>query len=319
MSGYGKAAQAETDEMKKRHEKETQQHEEMLRGGETKANGGESKQNGCGRAAEDIPIARNGLAGIDVDMLLHSGEVSMKKIVAVLGARGAVVIRCGTDSNTLGKAVVECRELYEDDKLTKPPSEKESPANFMNPQFRLRDDHTAFMSEKITKGGRCPCVNDLSHLLVKFSSSLGRAVSKSLNMPIEAFSDMELCYFPGNKSRHTLHLDNPAGCMGKETLQQLTCVYFITPQDWDAETDGGYLRLTIPEDLSKPPKTVDQALEIDEELKVAPIGDTLVVLRSDAIWWDLSFVNRPSLACFLFYLMAPQRSKKQDEKAYDLK
>eukprot|EP00922_Rhytidocystis_sp_ex-Travisia-forbesii_P051317 GHVS01076179.1.p1 GENE.GHVS01076179.1~~GHVS01076179.1.p1 ORF type:complete len:516 (+),score=49.03 GHVS01076179.1:65-1612(+) len=316
MSGYCEAAQAETDEIKKRHERETQQREEMLRSGEANENGAK-KQNV--KDAADLPISRNGLADIDVDMLMHSGEVSMTKIVEVLASRGAVVIKCGTDSNTLGKAVMECKELHEDNKLTKPPSEKDSPANFMNPQFRLRDDHTAFMSQKLSKDPRCPCINDLSRLLVKFSSSLGAAVSKSMNFPIEGLSDLELCYYPGNKSRHTLHLDNPAGHMGKESLQQLTCVYFITPQDWDAEKDGGYLRLTIPEDLSKPPKTVDQALEIEEELKVAPTGDTLVVLRSDSIWWDLSFVHRSSLACFLFYLMAPQRSKKQDEKAYDLK
>eukprot|EP00922_Rhytidocystis_sp_ex-Travisia-forbesii_P046414 GHVS01069192.1.p1 GENE.GHVS01069192.1~~GHVS01069192.1.p1 ORF type:complete len:533 (-),score=61.98 GHVS01069192.1:1720-3318(-) len=326
MSGYGQAAQAETDELKHRMERETQQHENMLREGERggdsqSTTNGEtsvlSKENGdtmnaAGRG--DVTISKSGLAGIDVDMLMHSGDVSIKKIVEVLGSRGAVVIKCGTDSNTLGRAVSECTELYEDNKLTKPPSSKDKTPNFMNPHFRIRDDHTAFMSQTISKDPRCPNVRDLGNLLTKFGSSLGKAVSKSLNMPIEAFSDLELCYYPGNKSRHTLHLDNPAGSM--ETRQKLTCIYFITPQDWNAETDGGYLRLTIPSVLSAPPKTVEQALEIEEEFKVPPLGDTLVVLRSDAIWWDLSFVNRSSLACFIFYLMSP-KTDDQQAKAYD--
>lgn len=105
-----------------------------------------------------------------------------------------------------------------------------------------------------------------------------------------SLTSVQIAKFPGDgRAGYPRHCDRGKSCLGdeggKEMERILTFVYYLTPSDWDADSDGGALRLFSPisEDSKSDTATLAKESDYDTCFDVIPYSDRMVVFRSDLI------------------------------------
>mmetsp|Transcript_24137 Transcript_24137/g.50125 ORF Transcript_24137/g.50125 Transcript_24137/m.50125 type:complete len:749 (-) Transcript_24137:2633-4879(-) len=110
-----------------------------------------------------------------------------------------------------------------------------------------------------------------------------------------SLTSVQVAKFPGDgRAGYPRHCDRGNSCLvdtarsdegGKGMERILTFVYYLTPPDWDADSDGGALRLFSPIGEVSKSDTALLAKEsnYDTCFDVIPYSDRMVVFRSDLI------------------------------------
>ena len=146
----------------------------------------------------------------------------------------------------------------------------------------VRGDQSVFIPRDVRGAVR---FREEHPLLCRFIQTIESTIFDSLSDHIEIKKDLtsvQLARYPGDgASGYPRHCDSGAMCqrennsssslsITKDSAERiLTFVYYLTPDDWDAELDGGALRLYSSSDESA--------------FDVIPHSDRMIVFRSDCI------------------------------------
>ena len=151
----------------------------------------------------------------------------------------------------------------------------------MQLQAEYRSDVRGDQSVFIPRDARGTCRFREEHpLLCHFIQTIESTVLDSLSEHIKInkeLSSVQLARYPGDgTSGYPRHCDSGAMCHNLDSSgthdsvgRILTFVYYLTPDDWETELDGGALRLYSSSDTSS--------------FDVIPHSDRLIVFRSDRI------------------------------------
>jgi len=167
--------------------------------------------------------------------------------------------------------------------------------------FGTRGDESAFITRKERANASFPESHPLLHHLITTIENtaccrLGKSATASYNdrEMHEAYfefdnslTSVQIAKYPGDgQAGYPRHCDRGAKCLkepfhGKEQSPKdnsperlLTFVYYLTPDEWDSELDGGALRMFSP---------IEKNYKTDAHFDVTPFADRLVVFRSDLI------------------------------------
>ncbi len=107
-----------------------------------------------------------------------------------------------------------------------------------------------------------------------------------------SLTSVQVAKFPGDGSAgYPRHCDRGKSCRSDPTHNEkggmeriLTFVYYLTPSDWDANSDGGALRLfSIRDDSNSDADALAEESDSEIFFDVIPYSDRMVVFRSDLI------------------------------------
>jgi predicted 2-oxoglutarate/Fe(II)-dependent dioxygenase YbiX len=145
---------------------------------------------------------------------------------------------------------------------------------------RARGDESVFISREVRSNPSFQQDHPTLHRLIK---SIEDAAIDTLSSEFQFNTDMtsvQLARYPGDGcSAYSRHCDSGASCRSEQDTnisntsndRVLTFVYYLTPNDWDAELDGGALRV------------FSSAQGNETEFDIIPFSDRLVVFRSDYV------------------------------------
>ena len=139
--------------------------------------------------------------------------------------------------------------------------------------FIAREDRTqADFSDK------CP---SLLHLISSVETTAETHLSHCITFD-NSLTSVQLAIYPGDgASGYPRHCDSSTSCE-KRMQRILTAVYYVTPDDWNAELDGGSLRVY---------------LSNDSHHDVVPYSNRMVVFRSDTVDHQvMPSLRRPRMA-----------------------
>lgn len=104
-------------------------------------------------------------------------------------------------------------------------------------------------------------------------------------------TSVQIARYPGDgQAGYPRHCDRGAACLNEQehgqaptlasTERLLTFVYYLTPCDWDAELDGGALRVYSSDNNRREHEKMN---ETESYFDITPFADRLVVFRSDCV------------------------------------
>ncbi|KAL7506633.1 hypothetical protein ACHAXN_005125 [Cyclotella atomus] len=144
-----------------------------------------------------------------------------------------------------------------------------------------RGDESVFISRDIRSNPSFQQDHPTLHRLIK---SIEETAINCLPDEIQLNTDLtsvQLARYPGDGcSAYSRHCDSGVSCRSEQDINSsntasngrvLTFVYYLTPHDWDAELDGGALRV------------FSSINENEDAFDIMPFSDRLVVFRSDYV------------------------------------
>ena len=160
----------------------------------------------------------------------------------------------------------------------------------------VRGDRSTFISRSLHRPGendrhhnfrmRCP---SLFHLIQSVEDT---AVKEMAGINFDRkLTSVQAATYPGDgNSGYRRHCDRGDRCLSEpfegkaasaSSKRIITAVYYVTPEDWDSELDGGALRLFPPRSATS--STTDCTCDCRQFHDVTPYRDRLVVFRSDLV------------------------------------
>ena len=152
---------------------------------------------------------------------------------------------------------------------------------------RIRGDESVFISRDIRSRASFSNEHPMLHMLIH---SIESAAFDGLSDHFEFNKDMtsvQLARYPGDsQSNYPRHCDSGAKCKREEEIDAsidgngrlFTFIYYLTPDDWDAELDGGALRVFYSEGNQK-----SSGKKSPDYFDVTPFSDRMVIFRSDHV------------------------------------
>jgi len=285
--------------------------------------------------------------------LLSSDASGVRAAAARLAAlaisqRGFCVCRGGLDRETVADAGCEVNGLFQSGVMT--------PGGFTvagrdDVVAAKRDDHTLWLHEHLTAVGGPERANAdttlaLDHVLSGFGEAVVDALS-ALERPDEPHgrardgsklhytgrTDLMLACYPGSGAHYGPHVDNVDGD-GREALDHgrvFTLVYYLNSEHWDAEGQGGLLRMhlapkrsahdvgTRASEKHKPggmwANEVRTMQTPHEAVDVIPRGDTLVIFRADQMLHEVRPAHATRLAATMWLYAGTEAQRARQDRA----
>ena len=203
---------------------------------------------------------------------------------------------------------------------TQIPTKSENPSS-KNAGDRIRGDKNIFVSREYRRKRSFTRKHPHLHRLISATSqTLDSAFSKDNDENCDngnrtetgsiqldfSMTSVQLAIYPGDsKSGYRRHCDRANSCQqeGARTTNNqnstkperlVTCIYYLTDDDWDSDLDGGALRLFHADDTKNP--------ESSSYTDVFPFRDRMVMFRSDQVEHQvMPSHRRPRLAITMWF------------------
>ena len=178
----------------------------------------------------------------------------------------------------------------------------------------IRGDISAFLPRHVRRQDSFPTqyphlhklISSIEHTVVGSSSNGKQTISHESSSPIKRsniyfeidtnLTSVQIAKYAGDgMAGYPRHCDRGVACRHESSLSNghdshsaqnsngriVTFVYYLTPEDWDQELDGGALRMFSPMIGEDPTPNHDDSSNRDLYFDIVPYADRLVVFRSD--------------------------------------